>query len=224
LLPVTGRAGRVGELNRYAAAAAAAEPRLIPFGILHPRGNLARDLGLLLDLGLRGVKLHPFLQRFSFDLPETGAMLDAVAAAGLPVLADSMHVPGFLAAKPHLAWMLDIMLPTGFGPEFLGRAAAARPKLTLVAAHGGCLYGWNRLAPLLELANVHFDLSYLAGLLDRAQAMDLIRRRGVEKVLYGSDCPWREAAASRAWFEDLPLSNWEREMIGAGNLARLLKL
>ena len=37
LLPVTGRAERASDLNRWVAEAAASRPEVIPFGILHPR-------------------------------------------------------------------------------------------------------------------------------------------------------------------------------------------
>jgi predicted TIM-barrel fold metal-dependent hydrolase len=100
--------------------------------------------------------------------------------------------------------------------------ARANPELPIIAAHAGSLYGWQHLDELLELDNVYFDIAYVNGLLEPGELVEIIRRKGPERVIYGSDAPWREPAAFRQWFEELPLSSGEREMIAAGTLLELL--
>lgn len=222
LLPVSGRRERVAELNRWAARAAAAQAQIIPFGTLHPKGAVAADLGLLLELGLKGVKLHPFIQRFSLEDPEAEALLALVEGSGLPVLMDTIHPQGLARAKPHMAQVLEFLGFSGTLPHQLAALARTHPDLKFIAAHGGSLYGWEELDELIARDNVYFDLAYLNGLIAPERLMEIIRRKGPERVIYGSDAPWREPTAFREWFEELPLSKWEREMIAAGTLLELL--
>ncbi|MBI5522998.1 MAG: amidohydrolase family protein [Desulfarculus sp.] len=222
LLPVSGKKDRVADLNRWAASAAVDDPRLIPFGLLHPQGQVAQDLELLLDLGLKGVKLHPFIQRFSLDDPASQQMLSLLEPSGLPVLLDTLFIEGLVRAKPHLDWVVKMFNFGGCEAAQIARAAKAHPGQKFIAAHGGSLYGWDHLDPLYDLDNVYFDLSYLMGLLEPPRLVQIIRRKGPERVIYGSDAPWREASAFRQWFEDLPLSPGEREQIASGTLLSLL--
>lgn len=222
LLPVASKKDRAADLNRWAAAAAAAEPRLIPFAMLHPLGPAAADVRLIQELGLKGVKLHPFLQRFSMNHPLTHDLLALLEGGGLPVLIDTLYVEGLVKAKPHMQWVVQMFKFKGCEPLEIARAATAHPTINFIAAHGGSLYGWEHLEPLYELDNVYFDLAYLRGLIAADPLMAIIRRKGPERVLYGTDAPWRDARACREWFEDLPLSTWEREQIAAGTLLGLL--
>ena len=224
LLPVSGKPSRVGEMNRWSAQAASDHPAIIPFGLLHPFGPVKEDLDLLMDLGLKGVKLHPFIQAFPLEHPATDQLLDALRETGLPVLLDTIHRQGLLRAKPHLKWVVELMKYQGSEPIPIAKAAAARPELRIIAAHGGCLYGWDHLDPLMDLDNVYFDISYLSHLVEPQRLVAIIRQKGPERVLYGTDAPWRDPVAFREWFEDLPLSTWEREQVAAGTASQLLNL
>ncbi|MBU1451057.1 MAG: amidohydrolase family protein [Proteobacteria bacterium] len=222
LLPVTGSKGRVGELNRWVSQVALAHPQVIPFGTLHPQAEPRKHLDELLELGLRGVKLHPFIQRFSLDLPEVGQVCAMLAGERLPVLLDTMHSQGLARAKPHVGQMMSFFGFSGCEPSQIAALAHAYPDLRIIAAHGGSLYGWDVLGELLELPSVYFDIAYLAGLLEPRRMVEIIRKKGPERVLYGTDCPWREAVAFREWFEDLPLTTGEREQVAAGTALELL--
>jgi predicted TIM-barrel fold metal-dependent hydrolase len=222
LLPVTGSRGRIGELNRWAAQVAAQHPQVISFGTLHPQAEPERNLSELLELGLKGVKLHPFIQRISLEDPATVQLFRLLAAQRLPVLVDTIHPQGLIQAKPHLEGVLSFFGFVGCQPHQIAALARANPELTIIAAHGGSLYGWRHLGELLDMDNVYFDIAYVNGLLEPGELVEIIRRKGPERVIYGSDAPWREPAAFRQWFEDLPLSSGEREMIAAGTLLDLL--
>ncbi len=222
LLPVSGRPERVPQLNRWAARAAEELPAIIAFAALHPKGEVAADLAQVLELGLKGVKLHPFLQRFSLEDPEVAELLGQVKHRGLPVLLDTIHPEGLLRAKPHMAPVLELMGFSGVRPRQVARLAHSYPQISFIAAHGGSLYGWDRLGPLMELDNVFFDLAYLNGLVQPDDLVKIIRDKGPDRVIYGSDAPWRDPVAFRAWFEDLPLTSGEREQIAAATLLELL--
>ena len=224
LLPVTGRVSRISELNRWAAESARSHPAIIPFGILHPAGDVRRDLAELLELGLKGVKLHPFVQRFTLEDPATHAMLELVADTGLPVMCDTISRRGLVESKPHLEWAVQMAGYQGAGPEKLAALAAAHPRVRFIAAHGGSLYGWDRVAALMELPNVYMDISCLSGLIAPDRLVELIRRKSPDLVMYGSDTPWRDPVAYRQWFEGLPLTSGERERVAAGTISELLDM
>lgn len=224
LLPVTGRSDRVAELNRWVADQAQRHTEVIPFGsLIAGSDSLQADLDLLLDLGLQGVKIHPLLQRLDILSAEAHRMWRLLEEAGLPVVLDSMSVEGLLHYKPHLhafAWRAQ-----GFetGPERIAAVAREHPRLVLIAAHMGSLFGWEHLEPLLECANVRFDLSFVSGILPDEAVMRVIRRKGPDRILFGTDAPWRTPAEERRWFEGLPLDEAERADISGRNLEALLE-
>ncbi|CAO0820597.1 hypothetical protein DFAR_1730004 [Desulfarculales bacterium] len=78
--------------------------------------------------------------------------------------------------------------------------------MNFIAAHNGSLYGWETLESLMGLDNVYFDISYLIGLWAPETLAGIIRQKGPERVIYGSDALGRDATAFRQWFEDLPLT------------------
>ena len=224
LLPVSGRAERCRELNLWAAEAAGKHPEIIPFGTLHPAASPEEDLARFAELGLAGVKLHPMIQRFSLGDPAASHMLGLVEEAGLPVMLDTMYMPGMFLAKPHVE---PIFHSLGYGsctPEEVARVAGEHPRLKIIAAHAGALYGWDRIGPLYELDNVYLDISCVNGLLPEEGLLEIIRRKGAKRVIYGSDAPWRRPDEFKGWYESLDLTEEERRLISARNLLELLDL
>ena len=224
LLPVATRTDRVGELNRWAAQAAREHPGLIPFATLHPLAqDPESDLEEALDLGLKGVKLHSLLQRFDLLGRESLDLLEKVHRAGLPLLLDTLYGPGLIRIKPHLQAFEQEVGPFATSPPQVAELAGIFPDLTIIAAHMGCLYGWEEIEPLYGLDNVFFDLAYVDRLLEPGQALVMIRRKGADRVLWGTDTPWREVAPALAWFRGLGLDRDEEEAILGRNIWNILE-
>jgi hypothetical protein len=225
VLPVTGRADRVGELNRWMAEQASQHPCLIPFGSLIPASpSLEEDLQEILDLGLRGIKIHPVLQHLDILSPEAHVLWDLLEEAGLPLVLDSMFIQGLSRYKPHMQEFVEAARAFETGPMRIAEMARMHPGLLMVAAHTGSLFGWDALDPLYPLSNVYFDLSFTSGILPDEDVMDVIRKKGTDHIVFGTDTPWRSPIEERRWFERLPLDDDAREAIGWRNLDRLLSL
>ncbi len=223
LLPVTGRPDRVAELNQWVADQARRHRQIIPFGSLIARSDaLEADLALLMDLGLQGVKIHPLLQRLDILSPEAHRMWRLLEEAGLPVVLDSMSVEGMVRYKPHLHAFAGAAQGYETGPDRIAAVAREHPRLPVIAAHMGSLFGWARLEPLLECPNVYFDLSFVSGILPDEAVTRAIRRKGPDRILFGTDAPWRTPAEELRWFEQLPLDGAERADISSRNLEALL--
>ncbi len=224
LLPVSGRAEHASELNRRVAELAEIHPAVIPFGSLVAHSpTLEDDLTQALALGVRGFKIHPLLQRLDILSPKAHRLWSLLEEAGLPVVLDSMSIKGMLRYKPHLGDFAEVFRAFETGPERIAAVAKEHGRLILIAAHLGSLYGWDRLEPLFEQPNIYFDLSFVSGIVPDAQVVKVIHRRGPERILFGTDAPWRRPVDERCWFERLPLDDSDREAIAWKNFKALLK-
>lgn len=224
LLPVSGRADHASELNRWIAGLAGRHSAVIPFGTLVAHSpTLEDDLVRALDLGVQGFKIHPLLQGLDILSPQAHRLWSLLEEAGLPVVLDSMSIEGMLRYKPHLEDFAGAFRDFETGPERIATVAKEHGRLILISAHLGSLYGWDRLEPLFERPNIYFDLSFVSGILPDTEVVKVIRRRGPERILFGTDAPWRRPVDERCWFERLPLDDEDREAIAWKNLKALLR-
>jgi len=182
---------------------------------LSPYGNVAH-LREMAELGARGVKLHPVLQRFEPNEPRLHPVYEACAEMGLTVLSHSGPARDGLAFAevPAFAPMLA---------EF--------PALTVVLAHLGGGKWRDTLAVARAFPQVAFDLCEIIewagapGAPTTAELAALIREIGPERVVLGSDYPWYEPAYTAELVESLPvLSQGEKDAILGENAARILRL
>jgi predicted TIM-barrel fold metal-dependent hydrolase len=81
-------AHQVQSINSFIADAVKAHPHhFIGFGALHPESeDILGDLEHLLELGLKGVKLHPDIQRFKLDDYRCLKMYELCEDRGIPML------------------------------------------------------------------------------------------------------------------------------------------
>ena len=223
LLPVSSSAKRTTELNRWVAEVSRKNPEIIPFASLIPGSRkLETELERLLALGIQGVKIHTILQRYHILNRDTLRMLALLQEARLPVVLDTLHAQGVIKAKPHLASSFGNLLDFSIDPEKTARVARTYPRLKIIAAHLGCLYGWEHLEPLYALDNVYFDLAYLPGILPSSEAVKIIRRKGTHRIIFGSDMPWRPVGEALAWFLKMDFDESDQRQILGENFLELL--
>jgi predicted TIM-barrel fold metal-dependent hydrolase len=159
--------------------------RLFPVGSVHPDdGELAlAELDRLQGLGFKMVKLHPNTQHFDVASTAVAAVIERCGALGLVVLFDG-YSP-FDANQPGKLAVLAI----------------THPKTKLILAHlGGPTFDAFGLFAMFEhyrfpywQRNVWFDLSATADFFADSpyaeQLRWLVRKIGVDRVLFGSDYP-----------------------------------
>ena len=75
---------------------------------------------------------------------------------------------------------------------------------------------------LCDLPNVYFDTAMSSVYLEPGEYLRLIRRKGADRVLFGTDCPWNTVENELGMLERLGLTGEELEMIKWKNALRLL--
>lgn len=180
--------------------------KLIGFGALHPDfDDIAGETERIISLGLKGIKLHSDFQQFFVDDEFAYPIYEICADKGLPIL---FHVGDD---------RYDFS-----SPERLLRVVKRFPKLTVIAAHLAGWSMWDRGAELFEHSGVYADCSSSLYAMSPEHAAELIRKIGVDRVMWGTDYPMWGAAEELERFDKLPLSEDEKEMILSKNALRVL--
>ena len=205
--PVATKASQVGSINDWVASVGS--DRVVPFGAMHPDFDApAAEIARMATLGLRGFKLHPEHQSFAPDEPRMAAIYEAAVANDMTVL--------FHAGRDEFH---ETLRGT---PESFVAVLEAYPHLRIVLAHLGGYRLWNHVAELLVGRDVYLDTAYTLGHLPDADFVEIVHAHGAEKVLFGSDGPWTDAAAEIAWLRSLPLREGVIDAVLGGNAERLL--
>ncbi len=207
--PVATKPSQVTAINDWAAGISG--PRIVAFGAMHPAvNNPAEEIARMASLGLRGFKMHPEHQVFEPHDPDLGPLWDAAIEHGMTVLfhagADVIH-PSVRGSASSFARLID-----------------SRPELSVILAHLGGFRQWAAVAEHLQGRNVWLDTAYTLGHLPDEEFVRLVRAHGADRVLFGSDGPWTDAAAEIAHLSRLGFSEAELVGIAGGNSARLLGL
>jgi len=196
------------ENNLIAELATEAGGRIVPFARVDPawRDEAALSLRESAARGIRGLKLHPFMDGafMANDRDLVHPLMSIAEDYGLIVLV-------------HSGWGWNS------SPGVVADLARAFPEVTVVMGHSG-RYGYHREAAVVgsDFGNLQFDV---AGLSIPGAIEELVRLVGPERVLFGSDHPYSPMA-----FEIEKLARWttiswkDIEMIAGGNAARLLGL
>jgi len=205
--PVATKPSQVAAINDWAAEQAS--ERLVPFGAMHPDlADPAAEIARMASLGLRGFKMHPEHQSFVPHEPRMSAVYDAAVAHDMIVL--------FHAGA-------DVIHPTVHGtPESFATVLDRWPDLRCILAHLGGFREWAGVAEHLSGRDVWLDTAYTLGHLPDDEFVALVRAHGTDRVLFGSDGPWTDAAAEVDHLGRLGFSTHELAGILGGNALALL--
>ena len=184
---------------------------LVFFGTLHGGyEEYEAEIERLRAAGVRGVKMHPNYQEFFPDDEGLRPMFRALARAGLIALIHGGHDIAFADAPG--------------SPDRLARLNDAVPELVMVAAHFGGWRMWDDVDRyLIGRPNVYLDTSFTLGDLPDERFVDMARRHGLDRIVFGTDSPWRDQGDDVTYLGRLPFTDAERETILWKNAERLLR-
>ncbi len=147
---------------------------LVGLGTAHPESeDYKGDLDHLVELGLKGVKIHPDIQNFRVDDSRFMKIYEYMQELGLTLL---MHAGDNRYDNSNPNRIIPIL------KEF--------PKLKIVGAHFGGWSIWEDASKkLCEFNNFYVDTSSSLAFLTSKTAKEIILRYGIDKVMFASDYP-----------------------------------
>ncbi len=178
-------------------------------GTLHPDSpDIRGDIEHLMSLGLKGVKLHPDFQEFKIDDYRCLKIYEICEEKGLPVLFHTGDNRYDFSNPNRMKPILDTY-----------------DKLTVIGAHLGGWSIWDKAVDDLKgYDNFYVDCSSALYAMTPEKATEVIRKYGVEKVLFATDYPMWEPAGELKRFDALLLTEQEREQILYKNAQKLFDL
>lgn len=227
VLPVITNPAKTVQINNISIAHDSSDG-LVYFGGIHPdTENWSQELTRLADAGIKGIKLHPHYQNTDIGDIHYLRILDKAAQLGLIVVIHSGDDPAYPGV-------------VRCSPEMTRKALAQINGGTIVLAHMGGMWNWDRVADQLSDTNVYIDTCTSLGkfepmndqflddphlqLMNSEQFINLVRAFGSERILFGTDSPWADQKHYANAIKALPLTQRELDNILSENARRLLSL
>jgi len=202
---------QVTAINSFIASEVANHPdEFFGFGTLHAYyENIPEEVERIIQLGLKGIKLHPDFQNFAIDDPKAFEIY-AAAEGKLPIL--------FHTGDKRYKYS---------NPDKMMNVLKNFPKLTVICAHLGGYSEWKEVLKLkgyLGNENVFIDTSSSIQMMDKKTAVKIIKKHGIERTFWGSDYPMWTPKTELNNFLSLGFTDDENEKILGLNAINLLNI
>ncbi|MGQ9554728.1 MAG: amidohydrolase family protein [Anaerolineae bacterium] len=180
---------------------------LVPFGSVNPRdGRRALDelVRMVQDLRFRGIKLHPWIQSFSFLGGYMDPFLQEVRRLRVPIISHD-------GTSPYCA------------PSQIGSQAGRFPDITFVLGHAGLKdCWWEALQVALDHPNVVLSVNVPSLALQH-----MVNRLNGARIVFGSDYPFGGESVVDYWLgivRQLPVPDSQKEAILCRNAQAIFGL
>jgi predicted TIM-barrel fold metal-dependent hydrolase len=186
--------------------------RIIPFGSVFPFSeDWESELYRLKENGIKGIKLHPDYQQFFVDDERLFPIYKTIERLGFILVFHAGEDFGF--PPPYKAT-----------PERL-RKVVSLIETPVVCAHWGSLLMCDDvLKYLCDVDNCYFDTAFGYGTMPKARALEILEKKDINKILFGSDSPWNAPSWDVNMLKTMGLSYEEEEKIFYKNAEKLLGL
>ncbi len=208
--PVATKPAQVRAINTWASQIAG--NGLLSFATLYPgQPDWEEEIEQIKRVGFLGVKLHPDYQNFDPDDRALFPMYEKLQAENLIVLyhaGDDISFP-----------------PPGRGtPQRLSNLIGHFPDLRVIAAHLGGFEMWDAVEENLVGKDIYFDTCYTFGCLKTERIVRIIERHGFDRILFGTDSPWKDQQEEIQNILHLDISDEAQRGILGENARTLLNL
>lgn len=181
----------------------------VGFGGIHQDyHDITGEAERIAALGLKGVKIHPDIQRVDIDDKRLMALYEAIEGK-LPIylhMGDSREEFRFSAT------------------EKLAKIKKRFPNLEVVAAHMGGYTAWDKIGLITDFDKMWFDTSSTTWVIDSKECKHIIEALGTERVMFGTDYPVAYENEELDRFMKIELDDKVRDDILYNNAARFLGL
>ncbi len=201
-------AHNVEAINNFIASECEKHNEFYGFGTMH--ADFEDKIGetkRMLDLGLRGIKIHPDTQKYNMDDERMYELYDFIRQMKIPLL---IHTGDYRYDYSHPRRLKTIL------KEF--------PGIITIGAHFG---GWSMCDLAYEFLgdeNCYVDTSSAFWMLGTKRAEELIRMYGAERVLFGTDFPMWKAKDELESIYKMNLTDDEKSLIFYKNAEKILKV
>ena len=207
ILPVAIRPDRVHGINDYILQQTQLHPEFVGFGSVHvAMDGIGEEARRIMDMGLKGIKMHPDCQRFHIDDPRLYPLYEAVAGK-IPIM---FHMGDQRYDYSH--------------PLKLRKILDQFPQLQAVAAHFGGYSMYETAYEFLKDTDCIFDISSSIMFMEDGIPDKFINLYGAERMAYGTDYPLWDPAQEVERFLQLKLRLDQLEQIAWKTAHRFLKL
>jgi len=212
------------DTNAWLAEQIKNEPQFIGFANIDPKQvDSVQKLKKTFESGLRGVKIHPPILKTRIDDRRNFCFYEKAEELGLPILFHTgVH-----------GWELE-----SYRPLLIDKIAQTFPELNIIIEHlGGEAFFNEALAVLQNNSNTYAGITTtLLPILESEwnpwyqgteRIKMVLRQIGENRVIYGTDFPYNDAAITHREIEiikNLELNNETKNKILGGNLKKLLRL
>lgn len=198
ILPVAIRPDRVQGINDFILQRLNKNSDLIGFGTVHAAmEGMDAEIQRIMDMGLKGIKMHPDSQRFAIDDLRLFPMYEQVQGK-LPVL---LHMGDHRYDYSH--------------PIKLRRILDLFPRLQVIAAHFGGYSMYETACELLRDTTCVFDISSSLMFLPKGEAERYVGIYGAERMAFGTDFPMWDPVKEVQRFLQLELKPEQIEQIAS---------
>lgn len=183
--------------------------RMYGLGTLHPDSDdIEGDVENLILLGLKGVKLHPDIQKFKLDDYRCLKIYELCEKKNLPMLIHTGDSRYDYSNPNRLIPILDIY-----------------DKLTVIGAHFGGWSMWEEATQqLYKKKNFFVDCSSSFYALSDEQIKNIIAKYGIDRVIFGTDYPMWDLKTEVDRFNSLGYSEEDSEKVLFKNAMRIYSL
>lgn len=189
-----------------------ASERIIPFPSVHPDDPQGVErLHAIRAAGFRGIKMHPYYQRYDVDEARLFPFYEAMQELDLILLC-------------HTGFDLAFARDRKVDPVRIMRVIERFPRLRFVTTHYGAWEDWDEVRRHILGKPVYMDTSYSLDFLGLEGAKDILRRHPKEYLLFGTDSPWADQKKSIEEIRSMDLGIEREEGILYRNAERLLGL
>lgn len=199
----------VASINDSIAAECAAHPEFIGFGTMHQDfDDMEAEVARIEALGLRGIKIHPDMQRVNMD-DERWMKLYEIIEGRLPIV---IHCGDYRYDYSNPVRLLKIL--------------KAFPKLKVDAAHFGAWsrfdVGFDVLKDAPNPERLFCDTSSSMFFVGQRHLVELTRAWGVERIMFGSDYPMWDPSSELEQFITAGFTEDELELLLSKNALRFV--
>ncbi len=185
--------------------------RIISFAGMHPAlDDIDNKMKTIKELGIKGVKIHPDYQATFIDDPGYIQILNCAKKYDLIVVTHSGIDDGYVGE------------PVRCPPERVLKVIREVNHEKFVLGHYGAHKQWNQALEILAGENVYFDTAFTFHEIEEKTFKAILNKHGANKVLFATDCPWRDIKDDVEIFKSYNLGQNVEEKILFKNACALL--